>query len=228
LKATFIINSGNLSPLRRSLPLASAIDGMDENSYQEANSPLPLGGPATRSVAEPPASYTTASMTTEPARINQPRERGSSVPWILLFLFALVMMGPFLVGRYVYQARFNDLRAGYDVATSTLDSLKPRLNDLELASQLVAKRVEPSVVSIVRPGRRGINGQGSGVIVDKAGYIVTNAHVIEGAREVEIHLSDGRVADASIVGSDTMMDIAVLKIDESNLIPADWGDSDKL
>jgi serine protease Do len=99
---------------------------------------------------------------------------------------------------------------------------------LELASRLVAKRVEPSVVSISRPDRRGLTGQGSGVIVDKAGYIVTNSHVIEGARNVEVRLSDRRTVDASIVGSDPMMDIAVLKIHADNLIPAEWGDSDKL
>ncbi len=139
-----------------------------------------------------------------------------------------MLLGPFLVGRFVYQSTYNELRAGYDVATTTLDTLKPRLNDLELASRLVAKRVEPSVVSIVRPGRRGINGQGSGVIVDKSGYIVTNAHVIEGAGTVQVRLSDLRTTDASVVGADRMMDIAVLKIDLSNLIAAEWGDSDKL
>ena len=62
--------------------------------------------------------------------------------------------GPYLVGRFIYQTDYNELKAGYDVATGTLDQLKPRLNDLELASRLVAKRVEPSVVSIFRPGRR--------------------------------------------------------------------------
>jgi serine protease Do len=148
----------------------------------------------------------------------------------MLFLLVVVLLAPYLVGRFIYQATYNELRAGYDVATSTLESLKPRLNDLELASRLVAKRVEPSVVSIVRPDRRGrgLTGQGSGVIVDKAGYIVTNSHVIEGARSVEVRLSDRRTVDASIVGSDPMMDIAVLKIDANNLIAAEWGDSDKL
>jgi S1-C subfamily serine protease len=87
--------------------------------------------------------------------------------------------------------------------------------------------VEPSVVSIVRPDRRGL-GQGSGVIVDEAGYVVTNSHVIEGARRVEVRLSDRRSFEASVVGSDPMMDIAVLKIDANNLIPAEWGDSDEL
>lgn len=173
---------------------------------------------ATHSVVNPPPSL--------PARSEAPRR--SAAPWILLFLLVVVLLAPYLVGRFVYQATYNELRAGYDVATTTLDTLKPRLNDLELASRLVAKRVEPSVVSILRPDRRGLTGQGSGVIVDKDGYIVTNSHVIEGARGVEVRLGDRRTVDASIVGSDPMMDIAVLKIDADNLIPAEWGDSDKL
>jgi serine protease Do len=150
------------------------------------------------------------------------------VPYVLLFLFALVLVSPYLVGKFIYQATYNELRAGYDVATTGLETLKPRLNDLELASRLVGKRVEPSVVSIHRPGRRGLTGQGSGVIVDKAGYIVTNSHVIEGARGVEVRLSDRRTFEAAVVGSDPMMDIAVLKIEAPNLIAAEWGDSDEL
>lgn len=154
--------------------------------------------------------------------------RRSVAPWVLLFLFALVMVGPYLVGRYVYQTRYNELLAGYDFSTSKLGNSTSRANDLQVQSRLVAKRMEPSVVSIVRPNRRGIMGQGSGVIVDKAGYIVTNSHVVEGARAVRVRLSDGRTADASIVGTDATMDIAVLKIDEGNLIAAEWGDSEKL
>jgi S1-C subfamily serine protease len=154
--------------------------------------------------------------------------RQSTAAWVLLFLFALVMLSPFLVGRLIYSMKYNELRAGYDVATSTLDTLKPRLNDLELASQLVARRVEPSVVSIIRPGRRGMDSQGSGVIVDKNGYIVTNFHVVSDASSIQVRLSDRRTAEATVVGADPLTDIAVLKIDLNNLMAAEWGDSDKL
>jgi serine protease Do len=159
-------------------------------------------------------------------RVSTPRQ--SNAAWVLLFLFALIMLGPFLIGRFVYYTTYNELRAGYDVATSTLDQLKPRLNDLELASRLVAKRVEPSVVSITRPGRRGLDSQGSGVIVDKAGYIITNYHVVQDASTIQVRLSDRRVAEASVVGNDPLTDIAVLKINLNNLIAAEWGDSDEL
>jgi serine protease Do len=146
----------------------------------------------------------------------------------LLLAFALLLAGPFVVRRYVYEAKYGELKAGYDVASSTLAELKPRLNDLELASRLVAKRVEPSVVSITRPTGSNLDGQGSGVIVDKDGYIVTNFHVVNGVDKVQVRLSDRRVAEATVVGADAMTDLAVLKIGLDNLIPAEWGNSDKL
>ena len=154
--------------------------------------------------------------------------RQTGALWLLLLTFLLLLVGPFLVGRFVYETTYNELKAGYDVATGTLGQLKPRLNDLEMASRLVAKRVEPSVVSISHPSGLHMEGQGSGVIVDKAGYIITNFHVVKGSDTVQVRLSDRRVATASIVGTDAMTDLAVLKIDLDNLIPAEWGDSDKL
>jgi serine protease Do len=156
------------------------------------------------------------------------RRHGSGVFWTLLVALLVVLVGPIMLGRFIYHATYNELKAGYDVATGTLASLKPRLNDLALASRLVAKRVEPSVVSIVRPGGAGFEGQGSGVIVDSSGYIVTNFHVVQDAERIQVRLSDRRSAIATVVADDPMMDIAILKIDLPNLIPAEWGDSDKL
>lgn len=147
---------------------------------------------------------------------------------IALAILAVALVGPYLVGQFVYQISYNELKAGYDVATGGLAELKPRLNDLELASRLVAKRVEPSVVSIFRPGGLGREGQGSGVIVDDQGYVLTNYHVVSGAEEIQVQLSDGRRTEASVVGADAMTDLAVLKIDLPNLIAAEWGDSDAL
>jgi serine protease Do len=147
---------------------------------------------------------------------------------VVLFLLTLVATAPYLIGPFVYQMRYNELKADVDVATEALAGLKPRLTDFELASRMVAKRVEPSVVSIFRPGFRGRDGQGSGVIVDPAGYIVTNFHVVNGARSISVHLTDGRVVPATVVGSDDITDLAVLKIDAPNLIAAEWGDSDEL
>jgi len=82
----------------------------------------------------------------------------------------------------------------------------------------------------------GIPGQsqpqisaGSGVIVDaKAGYVVTNAHVVAEAREIAVTLKDNRRLPAKLVGLDPGTDIALLRIDPRNLAEAKWGDSDAL
>lgn len=147
---------------------------------------------------------------------------------MLLGVLLAILAGPYVVGQFVYQAAYNELKAGADVAIGALAELKPRLNDLELGSRLIAKRVEPSVVSIFRPTRMGREGQGSGVIVDPEGYIVTNFHVVTGNQPIYVELGDRRRTSATVVGADAMTDLAVLKIDEPNLIAAEWGDSEKL
>ncbi|MCP5004652.1 MAG: DegQ family serine endoprotease [Planctomycetes bacterium] len=69
---------------------------------------------------------------------------------------------------------------------------------------------------------------GSGVIVDKRGYILTNNHVIEDTDELKITLGDKREFKAEIIGTDPQTDLAVVKIEGENLIPASMGDSDKM
>ena len=68
----------------------------------------------------------------------------------------------------------------------------------------------------------------SGVIVSDQGHVVTNLHVVSGARTVEVHLSDGRVLPARFVGADGPSDIAILKIDVEGLRSLPFGDSDKV
>ncbi len=72
------------------------------------------------------------------------------------------------------------------------------------------------------------NYLGSGVIVSPDGYIVTNKHVINNAQQVVISLWNNQVFQASFIGADTLTDLAVLKIEADNLIPADFADSDLL
>ncbi len=71
-------------------------------------------------------------------------------------------------------------------------------------------------------------GLGSGVIVTADGYLLTNHHVVDGADEIRVELTDRRVLTAKIVGSDPPSDLAVLKIDASNLPVLPLGDSDKV
>jgi len=69
---------------------------------------------------------------------------------------------------------------------------------------------------------------GSGVIVDTAGYILTNYHVIRGADEIKVKLYDKRVFDGTVIGFDAKTDIAVIKIKADGLRAIKWGDSDNL
>jgi serine protease Do len=71
-------------------------------------------------------------------------------------------------------------------------------------------------------------GLGSGVIVTKDGYILTNNHVVENADEVKVALNDGRELAAKVVGADSKSDVAVLKIEASDLEPLTLADSDKI
>lgn len=73
------------------------------------------------------------------------------------------------------------------------------------------------------------SGAGSGVIISESGYILTNYHVIEGASNISVTLRNGKSYTAEVVGYDGIeVDVAVLKIDETNLTPAVFGDSEKL
>ncbi len=122
----------------------------------------------------------------------------------------------------------------------------------------VAKKVKPSVVAIrsertvtVGPGmgedffkgtpfedffkehgeppvKRKQMGEGSGVIVDARGYILTNNHVVAGAEKISIHLFDGRELKGTVRGTDPRTDLAVVHVEAADLPVATLGDSDKL
>ena len=78
------------------------------------------------------------------------------------------------------------------------------------------------------PGERQQSGLGSGVIIDSNGYILTNHHVIDGAEEIKVDLSESRTLDARLVGADPPSDLAVLKVEASNLPVLTLGDSDRM
>src|SRR3984885_2653083 len=99
--------------------------------------------------------------------------------------------------------------------------------------RLVRERVAPSLGELFgdflpQTRQRIERTLGSGVIVDEAGHIVTNHHVIANAESIQVQLADGRVADAHIVGRDPDTDLAVLKINLSPLPVATFGRSDQL
>jgi len=95
----------------------------------------------------------------------------------------------------------------------------------ELSTQELVVEVAPAVVSIVTETVSynwfwqavPQTGAGSGIIISPDGYIVTNNHVVEGAQKVTVTLSDGSAFEATIIGTDAQTDLAVVKINASNL-----------
>ena len=75
---------------------------------------------------------------------------------------------------------------------------------------------------------RQVQGVGSGVIVNADGYILTNHHVVDGATDIKVEMTDNRTFSAKLVGSDPPSDLAVLKIEATNLPTVSVGDSDKV
>ncbi|MDE3088813.1 MAG: trypsin-like peptidase domain-containing protein, partial [Chloroflexota bacterium] len=99
------------------------------------------------------------------------------------------------------------------------------------------RKVKPAVVTVINQmqPQRGVFGRtvaptasGSGVIIDPKGYIVTNNHVIEGEQSLQVIYADGSKANATVVGADTVLDIAVLKVSGSVPAVAQFGDSNAL
>jgi len=133
--------------------------------------------------------------------------------------------------------------ASGDSAT-TKDDLRAA-RSLSNAFRSVAKQLAPSVVSVRTidrvpyDGQPGIPitfggplpdrvGQGSGVIVSEDGFVLTNFHVIRGADQINIRLLDRREIEASVVGVDPDTDLAVLKVEATDLVPAQFGDSEAI
>jgi S1-C subfamily serine protease len=121
------------------------------------------------------------------------------------------------------------------VAPALLDSLTPE----ERVNVLVYQQVNRSVVNINTKGIPGdrfllfeivAEGEGSGMVIDQAGHVLTNYHVVEGAREIHVTLFDGQTYDAHLVGRDANTDVAVLKIDApaGALFPVAFGNSANL
>jgi len=98
-----------------------------------------------------------------------------------------------------------------------------------LSLQELYAECSPSVVGVMANyADKSGYGWGTGVIIDKSGYVVTNAHVISKADTCTVVLWNGKECEALLVGEDAQTDLAVLKIDAKGLVPAAFGDSDEL
>lgn len=177
-------------------------------------------------------------------RASNTLSRLTNLLMFLAFLLLLKYLGPYFAEQIQYAMTRGRQRAAYEMADERLKGGSWSLPALSLASQTISHKVFPSVVHINtkrtettdddmsrflgRPQQWEERGQGAGVIVDAAGYIVTNEHVILDSNEIYVSLSDGRNVSAEVIGTDKLTDLAVLKIEADDLVAAEWGDSDEM
>jgi len=145
-------------------------------------------------------------------------------------LSTLVIMEDFKLDNYPTQ--------GGNVTNSTVTSYN--FETVENPVVAISKQVGPSVVGVRVSykaqtffGTTEAEGEGSGIVYSKDGYIITNYHVIEEAindntAKVQVILSTGDTLDAKVVGGDSITDIAVIKVEKSGLTAAEFGDSDAI
>lgn len=144
----------------------------------------------------------------------------------------LIAVFGFVLGTSVMsttaESRATQIRQAAPVPTS-----EP-LSDSERAFSDIYNRLSPSVVSInvggISSNGQEFGGAGTGFVIDTAGHIVTNDHVVADANQIEVNFFDGTIVEAQVVGLDPDSDLAVIKVDvpAEELVPVTLGDSDKL
>lgn len=166
---------------------------------------------------------------------------------IVLILFATIFLsaifgfgGAYLATCLIVQpaldADYNCFPAGGAMALTSTDDQRsdsagalfsiPEIYDLNAES--VVEITTETVQSAPFLGQFISSGAGSGVVVKADGYLITNTHVIEGARSIVVRLKNGESYPATLIGKDNRTDLAVLKIEAANLQPVILGDSNGL
>ncbi len=180
-------------------------------------------------------------------------KRSRKTLYVLIVTVCAVALGfawPNLVSRVAYavecgqaqaaRAGLQDARDLSDAFYEVTKAVQPSVVNIRSLKKIAASAAQPEIPEAFREffGDRfsGNHGQreyvqrglGSGVIVSSDGYILTNNHVVAGASDITVALSDDRTFEADVIGTDEKTDLAVLKINATDLLPAELGDSDAL
>jgi len=152
---------------------------------------------------------------------------------LLAAVAALTVAGG--AGSGALAATLVDHNSQATTAATTANSTSSTATSTQASStaETVYKQVSPGVVTItavVNSGRGAGQATGSGIVLDTNGNILTNAHVIAGAQQIQVTFSDGRTVNATLVGSNTSADLAVIRVSvaASTLHPVTLGNSDSV
>lgn len=171
---------------------------------------------------------------------NQPprfRQKSSAGKWILGLLCAALLGGAAGYGGSLLAMKTTEpskSQSGVNI-TQGSSPATGRVEAVDVSD--VVNAVRPTVVEITTEsvtsgnslfGQYISQGAGSGVIMSSDGYIITNNHVVEGARSIAVRTADGTEYDAKLVGTDPSTDLAVIKVDAQDLQPATFGNSNDL
>lgn len=157
---------------------------------------------------DPPPPFPAPSHSPSSPRL---RSGGGWRPVVAVIAILALVAGGVLVGRLTSDSAATTSSAGSSTASkqsSGLSTTPPVKGSDEEPVAAVASAVAPAVVQI-----KTSEGLGSGVVYDKSGLVMTNAHVVGTSTQVQVQTSDGSTVNGDVVGSDTATDIAVVKID---------------
>ena len=159
----------------------------------------------------------------------------------MLIALCVVVSGFFGVGGAVLGSSLlgNSGSSGSDSSSGSVKTTGYDLEDATGSNMTVQEITEKTKASVVEIKTESVSsdswmqqyvteGAGSGVIISKDGYIVTNNHVIDGASKITVTTADDKSYEARLVGTDSNSDVAVIKIKASDLTPATYGNSDQL
>ena len=172
-------------------------------------------------------------------RIRKPRKKGGGMGKIIALVVSCSLLGGVAGSGLTYVMMNNEVDTTQQNTVSNVNTADVSFkNDSTLSITEAFEKVAPAVVTVSTKGvtsngffQQQYEGVGSGFIINEDGYILTNYHVIEGASEISVTLSDNTTVAAKVVNYDENQDVAMLKITDSDVkIPAvvELGDSDQL
>ncbi len=175
---------------------------------------------------------TTSSSQPQAAPPSPPRRRRSWLIAPIALAVVLAGIGGGLIGASTHQD-VPSVIVEQARAPRTMSALPAVAAMTEVAdATVVGAAVIPSIVTVEVGTTSGDTftqaGSGSGVVLDRSGHIITNHHVVEAGDAARVVLSDGRVYEAELIGSDPLTDLAVLRISTTDLVPIALGSTDDL